>query len=466
MNKLLNEFYMLTVKDPLFSAEGLDLDNAYWAIEQLEKITSELQIIDRTLSGKAYFFFNPLTKILHPFAFLKNFLKSERARRHFLASPSTETAQSMISAYYKTVKALETDLIAYRSAFFHLQQKTLSRFPKASAYNFYQQKVSFSDFIRNIDLMLENAKELRSQINDRNTLLLQAFKKILFNASQPSKKAQIVYSSTLDPIPLKKFNKKLSSQNQEILGWIQGGRDYNFYLEKRYGYIKTELFGPIFYKLSQFDKNPATHEFYLSLIKDKTGKIRFISAILSDEYHFLELSQDRYKFHADRFTYQPLIKRGINFWYQPATAFYFTPDLTYYPDLLTTFDLKMRPFLNQSLLLSQKSSLLDMLLWNGYFHNLSYLQNISSRIKAGREVGSWHYLLAGRSYPSLYYLSFNKSVWRLSKNINFQGIFSDKSAIFIPYKELPSKLKKADLKKIFEGGRIRVADVESFLANT
>lgn len=455
---LLNDFYTLTLRDPLFAAEGLDLDNAKLALDELEKVTKKLQILDQTASGRIYFVFHPLTRILHPFRFLRSFLESEKVRRRFLVSPTFDHAKILVHCYFDTVRSLEKDLFAYRTACLAAQKKTQAKVPRATAYNFYGRRVSFSDFINCIEVMLRNAQVLRNEVEGRSKLLLTLMQGALFGKQKQGSKRPIPKASIIDPIPQKSVKKRLPSRYHELLRWAEQGRDYMYYLKKRYGTITTELLGPIFYELVQFDKKPTVHQFFVSIAKDASGAPRSLSAILADQYHFIELSPDKYKFYADIFTYEPLIKRGIKYWYQPAASFYFTPDLTYYADLATIVDLKRRPFLNRSYILSQKSSMLDLILWNGYFHNLGYLQSITARIKAGKKIGSWHYLLIGRSYQSLYYLPFNRSVWRLREKPNFLGIPSRQPAFYITFNQLPSTLTKKDLQNIFEGGIILRAE--------
>ncbi|MBI2036298.1 hypothetical protein HYT17_01600 [Candidatus Microgenomates bacterium] len=465
---LLNEFYGVTISDPLFAAEGLNIDNAQLALDELEEITKKLQIVKPGLSGRIYFWFNPLTKILHPFRFLRSFLKSEKARRLFLTNPTLPHAKLLLQSYYDTVRSLEKDLSSYRSACLSAQEKTLSKFPRANAYNFYRARVPFADFISYIDLMGRNSQALRQEIEERSRLLLASMQKDILNSSDKRNKKITTPPAkpVINSIPYREKGKKLSSQYREIIKWIEQGRDYSYYLEQRYGPINTELIGPIFYKLSQFDGKSTSHQFFISIAKDQKNTPRSLHAILADQYHFIELAKDKYKFYADIAAYEPLIKRGINYWYQPATSFYFTPDLTYYPDLATIVDLKRRPLLNKPYLLSQKSSLLDLLLWNGYFHNLSYFQSITSRInKKGKKNDSWHYLLIGRSYPSLYYLSFNRSVWRLAEKANFLGAPTKKSPFYITFSQLPSTLKKKDLQNIFAGGQIRAKDDDTTISN-
>lgn len=467
MKDAVSEFYELTLIDPLFAAEGVDLDNAFCALQELEKVTSQLEIINTTTIGRLYFFLHPLPSILHPFGFLKNFFKSEQARRHFLACPCFDHAKKIIEIYYRTVNALEKDLNSYRSACLKAQERTISKKPNAKAYNFYCSKVSFEDFISCIELMLKNSYMLRKEVDKRNLLLLSSLQTGFFKKTRhKGTEHRIENRQHVASIAQQNGSKKkLSSRLLEFAKLAEYGRDYMYYLEKRYVHISSELVGPISYKLSQFDGEPTNHQFFLSLVKDKSGAARGIFAILADQFHFLELAEDKYKFYADIFIYESLIKRGIPYWYQPATSFYFTSDLRYYADLATMIDLKTRPYLNKSLILDQKSSMLDLLLWNGYFHNLSYLLSIKARARAGKKLNNWHYLLVGRSYASLYYLSFNKSVWRLNVNPNFLGTPTKKQAFYLTHDKLPKTLKRSQIQSIFKGGRIRAEDVDAAITD-
>lgn len=458
-NKL-SHFYQLTLEDPLFAAEGLDLENALSAVQELEEVTTNLEIIKNGFSRYLYFLSNPLKNTLHPLRFLKQFIESERERRLFLACPCFDHGRKLLQSHYKTLSALDKDLAAYRKACMDAQKKTVSRIPGAKAYNFYQSRVSFQDFANCINLMQKNASVLRGEVNKRNTLFLNSVKNNLLKKTEAKEKVALLKA---DPIPGQKSNKKLPKKTMDFVNMANEGRDYIYYLEKRFGSISTELYGPIIYKLAQFDPKPKQHSFFLSVVRDKNNTKRGLFAILSDEFHFLDLAKDKYKFYADIFIYEPLIKRGIPYWYQPATSFYFSSDLTYYADLATIYDLNERPNLNKQLVLQQKSSLLDLLLWNGYFHNLGYYKNIKARIKAGKKINTWHYLLVGRSYASLYYMPFNKSVWRISIKPNFFGNSSKQAGIYIKQDKLPKSLGKKTLENIFNGGKIRAEDEDEII---
>lgn len=457
------KLYEITITDPLFAAEGLDIDNAQIALQELEKVTLSLQILDQSVSGRINFFLHPLTDVLHPFKFLKCFLTCEKNRRHFLASPNFSSAQSLIHSYYKAIDALEKNISMYKSSCLNVQNKSRSKFPKANAYNFYLYKIMFTDIINILDELQRNSQKLREEIDKRNVLFLDNMKlKFFKNRINISRRNHF----PIDKIPVLKKKVNNVSSDKEIFEWISQGRDYIYYLEKRYGNISTKTFGPLFFKLKNFDKIPTIHKFLLTVITDKASTLRGLFPILADQFHFVDIREGKYKHHADIFTYQPLIRRGISHWYQPATSFYFSFDLTYHADLLTIYDRERRPFLNESYVLSQKSSMLDLLLWNGYFHNLSYLQNLKARKKAGRKISAWHYLLIGRSYPSLYFLPFNRSVWRLMEKPNFLGTYSGNKSVYVSRSELPKWLKKDDLKKIFHGGRIRAEEIDDTNTNT
>src|SRR3990167_8487110 len=101
----LQKFYNLTLTDPLFAAEGLDLDNTRWALEDLRKLANDLEREYR----KQYWWFcfrYPFVETLHPIRFLERFIDCERSRRLFLYNPIMPNAQDLIRSYQKTLAAL------------------------------------------------------------------------------------------------------------------------------------------------------------------------------------------------------------------------------------------------------------------------------------------------------------------------------------------------------------------------
>lgn len=455
----LQKFYDITLNDPLFAAEGLDIKNALDALSALKDVTKKLEIVDSSPPGKFRFLINPLTNILHPFDFLNNFMESETARRHFLANPSYSTAKNLISINVKTQKALKKNLHNYRRACLAAQNKATTKNPNARSYNFYCRKLSFSEFISTIDLMIKNTSALSSELDLRSKLLLKSIRSEFTNPEKIIKGVN-KRNKPVGTLKILNMKSKLPKSSKNMVQMAAGGRDFVYYLEQDYGKISTKLTGPIFYELSQFDIKPKIHEFYVSISYDKKGLGKHFYPILADNFHFVDLRKDRYNFYADISTYEPLTKRGIIFWYQPASSFYFTSDASYYADLATLVDLKQRSNLNQDLVLNQKSSLLDLLLWTGYYHNLGFLHNVSARIKTGKKSNSWHYIIVGRSYASLYYLSFNSSVWRLKEKPNFLGKPTPSPDFYLDFEDLPKSLTRKGLNKIFDGGKIRAIDLQ------
>lgn len=446
-DKILQDFYDLTIHDPLFAAEGVDLKNAQEALENLEAITKELQIVDTTFLGRMHFLVHPLTETLHPLRFLRVFLQAEQARRDFLGDPTLQQAIQLSKIHFLAVDALEKDLSSFREAVLHAQKKTSQKNSSISQYLFNNRSFTFDEFILSIDVMKENAKELRLEVKKRQQLLSGDIRKLIrrFPKNQQNHQDE---------------NMTTSLKKVEELEWTVMGRDFMYYLKKRYGKIKTEFFGPFTHKLSQFDSYPTDHEFFIAIIKDSHEIPRYFYPILADKYHFLEINTVT----KDTYMYTALLKKKISYWYQPASMMYFTSDLTYYADLATRLDSKRRPFLDQNLLMSQKSSMLDIFLWTGYYHNLWYLKSIQQRIEDKQKIGIWHYLLIGRSYSSLYFLPFNKSVWRLKKNPNFLGHPTKYGTKYLS--ALPHDLTKELLRNIFDGGIIRAAYADKIINNS
>src|SRR3989344_1910521 len=290
----LKDFYNITLKDPLFAAEGLNIDNAKQALNNLEKVTGKLEIIKPGLKGKIYFATHPLVKTLHPVDFLRCFLESETARRRFIRKPDFVSAKDLLSSYSKTRQALEKNLKAYKKACLNTQGKIKS---DTSGYNFYCRSLTFRGFIDAIDLMITNTKTLDLEIQSRGELLLNSISTALGRHSKTHKESRLFSAKTsFSKIPQEKGKRSVTLKQKEIIKWAEEGRDFMFYLKKEFGNISTKLMGPIYYKLSQFDKKPTVRQFFVSIVRTSDGSFKYFSPILTDQFHFIELAKKKYKF--------------------------------------------------------------------------------------------------------------------------------------------------------------------------
>ena len=446
ISRELRPFYDLTISDPLFAAEGLDLDNALNAIEAIEVTTQKLQEFWQK-SHRGFCFWYPFSETLHPFRFLRKFLECEREIRHFLANPSLENAEKLLHLYNKTGDALIADLDAYSGALKALLKMEGIEF-ESSIFYFHSNAVTVKEFISSIEMINENALMLRSEVRQRE--------KILKNAEV----REVARFSDRDNYmtALKDSGPGLS---QEYL--------YMQKLEEENAPPILERYGPIYYELPHLDGNPRVHRFQAYVMKGPYPGVKYLSISLTDQRYFLklqdtpkEVSEKQSHFdNRNKVIYEPLMKRGINYWHQSATSFYSVMDLGYYSDLATIVDSKWRrPFLDARQLLIQKSSLFDLILWNGWTHERIYLQ--MTGVQAGvNKLSSPLYSFVARSYPSLYYLPFNKSVWRLEKPLHFLGSRFGKGGVYSTYEDLKSELSREMLEKIFQGRILRKKEWEN-----
>jgi len=110
------------------------------------------------------------------------------------------------------------------------------------------------------------------------------------------------------------------------------------------------------------------------------------------------------------------------YWYEPATYPYNTRDFGYWTDIATCVDRERRPTLDRRLLRMQKSSLFDCLLGTCAVETRAMIAHLIRRRRSEMlQSFSMFYDLLTRSYPSVFYLTFNASVWRLPEKAQLLG---------------------------------------------
>ncbi len=444
----LSAFHKLTLRDPLFAAEGLDIDNAGWALDELELLTGKLERVWHK-SHRWFCFWHPFAETLHPIRFLRKFLESERRRRLFIIRPSEENARLLLRAYEKTVSALELNIAAYLDSISDLRRMEKVP-PDGSILYFHTNSISFAEFVESAESIRRNAKELGREVERRRTLLS--------GGAPGSGNISGGLFPKSDPIPRKDRGPALSEKYQKML-----------LLEEKNLPGIVEKYGPIFYEFVHLDGTPRVHNFFAYVTKDNFNRRQF-QISLADRRFFLELVNTKSALPSGqssfdsrtRVIYDPMIKRGIPYWHQAVTSFYSVLDLRYYADLATVTDLGWRrPFLDKGAVLSQKSSMLDMILWNGVKHERTHL--VMSRVQAGAsQLPSPLYNFIARSYPSLYYLPFNRSVWRLDEPPRFLGSRFGRGGIYKTFEEIEPFVSAEILEKVFEGRKYRNEDWKQF----
>jgi hypothetical protein len=203
---------------------------------------------------------------------------------------------------------------------------------------------------------------------------------------------------------------------------------------------------------------PTAHAFYAYIVEDKDSQARFLKVALADRFYFLPLfgMKDERGWGLGSL-HAPVIERGSTHWYQSVTHGYASRDQLYVADMATAFDLVRRPWLNREQVSLQRSSMLDLILMGLSFDLNMYLDNTKARSRAGLTRGYSHLdTLLIRTHPSVFYLPFNASVWRLEEMPNFLGTKRvSGEAKYKTYEEIEATLPEGMLEQIMQGGRIR-----------
>lgn len=423
----LDAFRDATKADPLCAAEGLDLESASRALDALVKATSALEDVYAPTHFRYRLFClrYPLAETLYPLSFLRGFLECERARRAFLAEPTALLARSLAQRVEACASALQKDVDRFQKA--HETALSLDRqgIDAGTSYCFLDGVVTAGDILASLDQLGHNASVLRAEARARTALLTR-------NAPQR------LAGPLVEPIECREA--AALSSDQLLLKELE---ERNFQMEV------AEKFGPISYRLSAFDGAPTSHTFFVYFGAGKSGNPA-MRVLLADRHLFLDLKNGSPYLDKDAL-FSPLIERGIPYWFQPLTSFYMTRDISYYADLATIVDLMRRP-LPQETLIAQRSSLLDRLLWEGAVSARRFIDHSTLLARSGKLPLLFH-LFAARSHSSLYYLPFNRSVWRLPERPSFPGVYT--SAGYLSYDAIRSSLTPELLEQIFAGGKIR-----------
>src|SRR3989344_3380672 len=103
-------------QDPLFAAEGLDLENAERALDEIETRSGELS--DAFAAGsfmrRLFFIRYPIARYAIPVLFLRAFIAGEKARRQILAHPTRESGETLVTAWEHALRAFRTSVARYR----------------------------------------------------------------------------------------------------------------------------------------------------------------------------------------------------------------------------------------------------------------------------------------------------------------------------------------------------------------
>ncbi|NQV93236.1 hypothetical protein HQ403_01930 [Candidatus Kaiserbacteria bacterium] len=423
-------FISTVKKDPLFAAEGLDLDNARKALLGLGNSVDELEEAWGGIISKLFFIKHPPRESLHPIEFLENFIESEYARRVFLKSGSKEDADALLNQWRETQKSYTKNLFSYKKALLEILK--IEEIDPNAKIDYFSLVGSIGELLSWVDRLLENAEELDSEIKKLGGILKG--EEQIFRKSNDNRDKLIIEKADLPKLP------QIDSNLEELV------RVATIYTEKK------KAFGPIVYWLGHFNEGKITpHRFLVYIGTSKHTNCKMVTILLADDMYFLNLKRDHFM---DLSIYEPVMKKGLNYWYQPAAAIYNTLDASYWADIVTIADIKDRKFINEEQVLQQRSSLLDLLIGAGVSAGVTFTKLIKI-VSHHKESAKLSYLYAARAYPTLYFLSFNQSVWRIEESPYLFGTRFAKESHYESYTDLKDKVPFDVLRDIVETSVMR-----------
>jgi predicted Zn-dependent peptidase len=163
----LSRFIKLVEQDPLFAAEGMDLDNAGRVISAMETALDSVEDIykKRSLKARLFCYAYPLKSYAIPVPFIRAFTEAERARREFLERKDMPSARSLAAAWKEAAKEYKRSIERQRTyfeflvAWEHAGEKTV----QDTAGNRYTMD-EMRDTFRTIE---ENGEKLVAEAGER-----------------------------------------------------------------------------------------------------------------------------------------------------------------------------------------------------------------------------------------------------------------------------------------------------------
>lgn len=401
-------FHRSVLEDPLFAAEGMDPENGSAALDCLEGALGALERAygERSIFRKLFLVRYPLARYAIPLDFLRRFFACERMRRDYLASPTRDKALALLDSWQKASDEYAASLHRYR-----LLHRLLVRIEAGDRpfkmVDGFGHVTSYSYAEHLIDEMLRNAVALGESVKSRRALL---------------------HGEPVSPLPGPSEVEIGKLSEGEMTPWQQTIHDAEIAGgTSPYRYVDIqETYGPFRFTLPNFDRIPTQHTFMLYLTKDRSTGLLGMWPTCVDRFSFIDL------WHAVK--PEDMLVRGayaaavglkpeeMPYWYEVATFMYNSRDPLYWVDIATRIDLDRRPYLNADLVYTQRSSMFDRLLVECARDARTSVAHQKRRVRSRVAVNySPLYDLLTRSYPSIYYLTFNQSVWRLPERTTFIG---------------------------------------------
>lgn len=438
MDPGLKAFHAALIEDPLFAAEGMDIAECRAALRRLEENARSLTTvyIAGSLIRRIFFFFYPIATHALPVPFLKECVRSEETRRLFLVEPTRATAQVLLAQWRTTAVMYGTCARRYR-ALHRLLFRLEKRKPDEVFEDVFGNTYTFGDVLSAVDSLEENSRVLLADVEHKKNLLEGCAKDI----------SGVAAASVPD---VSQLGGSLSADQQQALSAIEENMSVFWdVLEKH---------GPLRCPFPQLDGTTREHLFFVYILCNRSTKTKGMSVVLADTYHFLPLAQTGAPARYDSVTFAPLIQRAIPYWYQPATNFYTCRDQRYWAQLATAIDLVRRPELSREALINQQSSLFHLILSTAGGEMLRYEWIMNARMRAGTLLSyrAFNYALCLQTNPSLFYMTFNKSIWRLAHEPVFVGSGrSERGSVYLTLPQVRTELSDEMFLTVMRGAQIR-----------
>ncbi len=411
MQKVPEAFHQSVVHDPLFAAEGMDLTGGEYALMKLKETASDLEKAFASQSFKHRLFLvrYPIAQYAIPFKFLRQYINAERARRAYMTAPTFALAQQLLDAWRNTAAELQSAVLRYEK----IHHVLLSFEPPArdfTLHDMFGNLSSFEHIQHTLDMLNTNAEVLCKEVEARSALL-----------HGEGQAQQYVAPPLLQPVSPATIT-ELERHTHELE--LQGTGPY------WHANIK-EAHGPFSYVLPHFDGTPTAHSFMFYILKDQWSGVEALWISVVDLFLFAQKSIGTSKGGQQPFAFKGMIDADIRYWFHAAGHPYTTRDPSYWMDIASRIDLMRRPHLNATFVSTQRASLYHLLLGACEMDLRGFVNHTKRRAHLG-DLATYPLLygLLTRTYPSLYYMTFNKSVWRLPTEPAFLGerFFSDHAA--------------------------------------
>ncbi len=395
----LTDFTEMVRKDPLFAAEGLDTRSALEALDIFEQTLGELQegFSRDSLRRRLFFLRYPVARYVVPLSFQRAFISCEELRRFFLHDPTEQNALKLAIGWRRAARMYRRGVINY-ARMYRFILKAEPALASKTIQDMAGNTFTAVDLRREITTLEDNAETLLKESSARVAMLSGgAVATLLPRPSPVERLPQEVLPEEFQTYQA--LEEEALTEEHKIL----------------------ERHGPLSCRLSLFDGVPTSHQFMFYITRHlRTGEIGAILSV-ADSPRFMRLGNGSQYGGLGRAIFEPIERAGIKYFPQSLTWLYAVRDQQYWFDIMTLVDLGRRPELNQDFLHAQKSSLFDLMLWRMSFETRRYIELFKVRRHLKEKGYSLGYGFLMRSLPSIFFMPFNRSVWRIERPVSFVG---------------------------------------------